>query len=700
MSPFPFVTSTRLLRAGLTAALLALASLLCAAPALADPPGRVGRLAELQGTVWFYSPDNGDWIAAVRNRPVTSGDRLATDAGARAEVRIGSSTLRLDASSELEVLRLDDEEVHVQLHSGSAALRLVTPNAAREFALVTGEGRFLPLEPGSYRIDRADATSTATAWRGSLRYEGNGQAITLDNGQRADFWIEAGSARYNLTAPDRDAFADWVASSEREDERTPVPSYVSPEMTGAEDLGRYGNWQESPEYGALWVPSVVVAGWAPYRYGHWGFVQPWGWTWIDDAPWGFAPFHYGRWVQFRGQWGWSPGRYVARPVYAPALVAWVGGPRFSVSVSVGSQPSVGWFPLGPREVFVPGYRVSPGYVRNVNVTQVTNITNVTNIINQPNTVVNRTHYINRGVANAVTVVPTSVLTRRQPVAPVALRIADAQALREVTRQPLVQAAPVAAPAPRTAGRAAPPSPLAEARVRGPRERTALQPPEPPRDREQATPGRRDNLPAGVTPGRGGALPKIAVPPPPAAAVPIPQIGRGERAPAPVANDRGVRNERDARNERDGRSTPSERAPGGPRAAPPVPQVLAPPNSRAAQPARAAPPQPRAARPEQALPPPRRQGAPDGAGRGERHVAPPAAVMPPRPAPVAPPRPAIVAEPQPPAAVRAPQAVPAPRAQPAAPRAERGGAPQERRVGPARDRDDGPPQRGSANRMQP
>jgi hypothetical protein len=223
MSLFRFVTTTRWLHAALMATLLALASLLGAAPALADPPGRVGRLAELQGTVWFYSPDDGDWIAAVRNRPITDGDRLATDAGARAEVRVGSSTLRLDASSELEVLRLDDDAVRVQLHSGSAALRVTTPNAAREFELVTDEGRFLPMEPGSYRIDRADATSTATAWRGSLRYEGDGQAITLDNGQRADFWIEAGSARYNLTAPDRDAFADWVASSEREDERTPVP---------------------------------------------------------------------------------------------------------------------------------------------------------------------------------------------------------------------------------------------------------------------------------------------------------------------------------------------------------------------------------------------------------------------------------------------------------------------------------------------
>ena len=51
-----------------------------------------------------------------------------------------------------------------------------------------------------------------------------------------------------------------------------------------------------PEYGTVWFPHVTIVGWAPYRYGHWAWISPWGWTWVDDAPWGFAPFHYGRWV--------------------------------------------------------------------------------------------------------------------------------------------------------------------------------------------------------------------------------------------------------------------------------------------------------------------------------------------------------------------------------------------------------------------
>src|SRR5205814_1992738 len=101
-----------------------------------------------------------------------------------------------------------------------------------------------------------------------------------------------------------------------------------------------------PQYGAIWVPRRVPVDWAPYRYGHWAWIEPWGWTWVDDAPWGFAPFHYGRWIFTAGNWGWVPGPRTVRPVYAPALVAWVGGPRLNASVSIGGgRGGVAWFPL-------------------------------------------------------------------------------------------------------------------------------------------------------------------------------------------------------------------------------------------------------------------------------------------------------------------------------------------------------------------
>ena len=143
--------------------------------------------------------------------------------------------------------------------------------------------------------------------------------------------------------------------------------YVSREMAGYEDLDEYGTWYSEPEDGYVWRPRHVAVGWAPYRHGHWAWVEPWGWTWIDDAPWGFAPFHYGRWAFLRGSWCWVPGAYVARPIYAPALVAFIGGRNwgFSFGVSFGRGPAIGWFPLGPREFYYPAYRASHVYIRNL-----------------------------------------------------------------------------------------------------------------------------------------------------------------------------------------------------------------------------------------------------------------------------------------------------------------------------------------------
>ncbi|MBX3605821.1 MAG: FecR domain-containing protein [Piscinibacter sp.] len=414
------------------------------AEAEADPPGRVGRIADLQGQVWVYHPADGDWIDAERNRPLTTGDRLATEAGGRADVRIGSTTLRLDAGTELEVLRLDDDRIDLQLHSGSLAARLRSRETVPEFAVHTGEGRFTVQRTGRYRFDRQDEASHVTVYSGQALYEGQGSALTVNTGQRAEFWIDAANvAQYSLVDPVRDAFAGWNAERDRADDRSAATQYVSPEMTGVEELDRYGAWQQHDEYGALWVPRVVAPGWAPYSTGRWTWVAPWGWTWIDEAPWGFAPFHYGRWVYVGSRWCWSPGHFVRRPVYAPALVAWIGGPRLSIGISSG--PAIGWLPLAPREVYVPGYRVTPGYLRSINITHVVNLTNVTTIVNNPRQAVIDRDYQNRKFPHAVTVVPASTLSARAAVGPAARPWRDAPALREMTRQPVREAALLAAP---------------------------------------------------------------------------------------------------------------------------------------------------------------------------------------------------------------------------------------------------------------
>ena len=91
-------------------------------------------------------------------------------------------------------------------------------------------------------------------------------------------------------------------------------------MTGWEALDANGSWETVADLGAVWCPTSLPEDWAPYRYGHWRWVMPWGWNWVDDMPWGFAPSHYGRWARLNERWGWVPGDRVAQPAYAPALV--------------------------------------------------------------------------------------------------------------------------------------------------------------------------------------------------------------------------------------------------------------------------------------------------------------------------------------------------------------------------------------------
>ena len=130
---------------------------------------------------------------------------------------------------------------------------------------------------------------------------------------------------------------------------------VSPAMYGTEELAQHGTWRTEETYGSVWVPASVPPGWVPYSAGRWIWDPRFGWTWLDAAPWGWAPYHYGRWVFVRGYWGWAPGPVVVRPVYAPALVVFLGGP-----VVVAARP-VHWAPLGWGEPVIPWWG-RPGFV--------------------------------------------------------------------------------------------------------------------------------------------------------------------------------------------------------------------------------------------------------------------------------------------------------------------------------------------------
>ncbi|MEO7245133.1 MAG: DUF6600 domain-containing protein, partial [Rubrivivax sp.] len=354
------------------AALLLSAWAVAAGAAVSEAPGRVGRVAQAEGAVWVWDSEGGEWTAAVPNRPLIEGDRLSVDDDGRAEVRIGPTVLRLDGGTELEFAALNDERLEFALQRGSLALRVPTAQHARQTGVSTMEGRFEPLAAGTYRFDHLDADASggaltrAAALRGALQFAGAGNLRRLDAGEAVEVWLEGrpGVARTRSVALGRDDFGEWVLALERGVGSAQAYRYVSPEVTGAEDLDRYGGWEVHPEYGAVWIPTSVPYGWAPFRDGHWSFIRPWGWTWVDGAPWGFAPSHYGRWVRWGVRWTWWPGARVAQPVFAPALVAWVGGPSVGLSLTLGGPPAGSWALLGPRDVYRPIYiDRAPRYAR-------------------------------------------------------------------------------------------------------------------------------------------------------------------------------------------------------------------------------------------------------------------------------------------------------------------------------------------------
>ncbi len=423
---------------------------LCAVPMAradyVDPPERVARLNDIQGDVSYSPAGEDEWVEGVRNRPLIRGDRLWTDRDARAELQVGSAALRLGSDTSVEILDLNDRIAQVQLTQGTISLRVRRLASGQTYEIATPTLAFTIDRIGRYRIDvDPDATrTTIVVWEGAGAAYGENASFPLRAGDAVRFY-DTDLRDYELFGlPQDDSFDRYCAERDLRLNRSASLRYVGDDVVGYSDLDEYGSWSPVQSYGSVWFPSRVDADWAPYRDGHWVWQEPWGWTWVDDQPWGFAPSHYGRWTHVGNRWGWIPGPRNVRPIYAPALVAFIGGSNWSASISLGGRgSSVGWFPLGPREVYVPSYHASRDYFSRVNVNNtVINNTIITNVYNNyasGATNIKQAAYANRSVAGALTAVPNTVFVNAQPVRQSALRV-DRNA---ATSGDLMRVAPVA-----------------------------------------------------------------------------------------------------------------------------------------------------------------------------------------------------------------------------------------------------------------
>ena len=375
-----------------------------------DPPNRVARLSYMQGAVSFEPSGENDWSQATQNYALTSGDRLWTDNNARAELETGNVAVRMAQLTDLTVTNLTDQVLQLGLAQGSVRVAVYDLRPGHTIEVDTPNGAVTIVQSGNYRVDAYpnQNQSLVTVNSGAVEVTGNGLNQTLERGQAAQITGNNQAQLNWVQPPGQDDFDQWCYSRDQRFEHARSREYVSPEVPGYYDLDQYGSWSSAPEYGPIWYPTTVAAGWVPYRDGRWVWVEPWGWTWVGAEPWGFCPFHYGRWVQVGPRWGWLPGPIAVAPIYGPAFVAFVGGPGFSVSFGVGGVAA--WFPLGPGEPFYPWYHHSNVYLQQINVTNVRNI-NVTNITNITN--VNNIHYRYQTVAT--TAVSANTFRTAQPV---------------------------------------------------------------------------------------------------------------------------------------------------------------------------------------------------------------------------------------------------------------------------------------------
>jgi len=676
------------------------------AVAQGEPPAQVGRLAFTDGAVSFHDDEQSGWTPSVVNTPLTTGGGIWTEPNARSEISLAGTRIRMEGATQLDMLALDDSQTRLQLAQGRIDVKSFAMDANQRYEIVTPRGTVRLLQQGDYYVE-AGSTEDPTRLgvrSGAAQIEAlNGQVVAVRANEVAEVTGDGASPQlHTITAPPPAPPAYW-ASRDRQVVYDP-PQYLSAGVTGYEDLNASGDWINDGSYGHVWVPRSVPSGWAPYRTGHWAYVRPWGWTWIDEQPWGFAPYHYGRWANRNNRWVWVPPQRDVRPVYAPALVAFVGGVELAVTLGNQSAAPVGWFPLGPREVYVPPYTTDRDYYRRLN-----RSARVEDRVLEDRWQRAQRHEAygtarDQAMVNQrfATVVPTAAFVRSQPVMRSALKV-QPQAIAAAPVAPVAAppaptasirrtaAAPMPAPAtPRPAAPAADPKAEAQSKAANvPLAKTAIadmptlarpaatERPSAPGPKLATTQPRtttddksRQVAPA-LAPRQGAAPPALKGAVTPAPALPAkpgeppkqqqaaPQPQARPDAPKPAEPNRQAVPQPQTRPDapKPAEPTRQQTAP-QPQATPPIPP---PQQSRpAAEPSQRAAPQPQAAppvaQPQQAKPaePPRSQAAPQP--QQARPAEPPNRPAPPQAAPAPQPQPQQV-RPEPPR--QQPQAAPPP-----------------------------------------
>src|SRR6202050_2984276 len=216
-----------------------------------DPPSRVARLGYMNGSVSFDPAGEQDWVQAVENRPMTTGDKLWADQDSRAELQLGSAVIRLSQNTGVSFLNLDDRTIQLQLSAGAVNIRVRRVGHDDVFEIDTPNLAFTVSEPGNYRLEASpDGNYTVITLRaGAGQATGNGQTYTIHGGQRVPFsGNDSLNADMEQIGPPDD-FDSWADGRERRHDESRSAQYMSPDVVGYDDLDDFGDWGDAPNSG-------------------------------------------------------------------------------------------------------------------------------------------------------------------------------------------------------------------------------------------------------------------------------------------------------------------------------------------------------------------------------------------------------------------------------------------------------------------
>ena len=386
------VTTNRALAAVLAGAIAIAGALIPAQPAaaqyaVAGAPG-VANVSIVMGDVVIVRGDSGEQVAATINAPLLPGDYISTAGGSRAEVQFdGTSMLRLAQDTQVRFVDLRAGSREMQLAGGTAELAelqgidggaqvdtpsvTVRPNQAGDYrvSVMPNGDTLVTVRSGSATVSSGSGTQTVTAGSTLVAYGPySNPRMTLEGAIAYDAFD-----RFN---DDRNAAIVAAYNSD---------PYLSPQLAGYTNFAGYGQWSNVPGYGEAWSPYNQSNNWTPYSNGQWVWEPGYGYTWVGNEPWGYAPYHYGRWFNYNNQWMWQPPAYQYQTNGADLVASWLPAlVGFFLSGGSGTigypgyNGNIGWVPLAPGEPYspwYPGFGANPGYAQ-YGVTHVTYVYNI------------------------------------------------------------------------------------------------------------------------------------------------------------------------------------------------------------------------------------------------------------------------------------------------------------------------------------